>query len=51
MDVFAAEAQVHHFHPLRMKGAFQAEFVLDFDSFLELCIVQDFGTRESLVEL
>ena len=31
-DVCAVEAQVHYFHPLRMKGAFQAEFVLDFDS-------------------
>jgi hypothetical protein len=53
MDVFALEAQVRararDSHTLRMEGEFQAESVLGFDSFLELCIVQDF--RESLVEL
>jgi hypothetical protein len=31
-EVSAVQAQVHYFHPLRMKEAFLAEFVLVFDS-------------------
>lgn len=47
IHVFAVEVQVYYFHPLRMKGTFQAEFILHFDSFQGIRFVQ--GIRESWV--